>query len=57
MVSVRIQAYELEVEISSTETHPDHLNDLCNRAIIAFDRALASMLAAGVAVAEIEEPE
>ena len=57
MVSVRIQAYELEVEISSTETHPDHLNDLCNRAIIAFDRALASMLAAGVAIVEIEEPE
>ena len=36
MISVRIRAWALEVEITSTDSFPDHLDDLVNRALVAF---------------------
>ena len=37
-----IRLGELEVEVHSTESHPDHLNDINNRAISAFTQALSA---------------
>ena len=38
-----IQAYELRVEMESTESHPDALNDLVNRASTAFIMAVSTL--------------
>jgi len=36
MLSIKIRAYELEVELQTSETYPDALTDLVNRASQAF---------------------
>ena len=36
MISVRIRAWALEVEITSTDSFPDHLDDMTNRAVKAL---------------------
>lgn len=56
MVGVFIRLGELEVEVHSTESHPDHLNDLANRVIQAFDAALTSCSKYGQSVYG-DEPE
>jgi hypothetical protein len=42
MIIVSIRLGELEVEVHSSESHPDHLNDINNRAISAFTQALSA---------------
>jgi hypothetical protein len=56
MVYVTIRLGELEVTVQSTESHPDHLNDLTNRAIIAFTNALSVAKETGVSLYG-DEPE
>lgn len=53
-ISVRIQAFELEVEIQSTESHPDHLDDICNRAVTAFKKSVETMKLTGVSLYDPE---
>lgn len=48
MISVRIRAYGLEVEIQSAESHPDHLTDLCNRASTAFIMGVTTLKNNGI---------
>lgn len=43
MISVTIRAYDLMVIVESSESHPDHLTDLCNRATSAFMFAVTTM--------------
>lgn len=61
MVYVTIRLGELEVSLQSTESHPDHLDDLTNRAIIAFSRAVPICTQAGISFygdePDIELPE
>lgn len=57
MLSVSIRAFEVEVEIQSSEHFPDHLNDICNRAVQVFQKAIDSMLKSGIALAEVESEE
>jgi hypothetical protein len=40
MISISIRVGELEVNVQSTDSHPDHLTDMNNRAISAFKSAL-----------------
>jgi hypothetical protein len=42
MIIVSIRLGELEVEVHSSDSHPDHLNDINNRAVTAFTRALGA---------------
>jgi len=48
MISVRIRAYELEVEVQSSESHPDALTDAANRATTAFVMAINTMKASEI---------
>jgi len=43
MISVVVRAYELEVEVSSSESFPDHVDDLCNRAAKLFKESVEIM--------------
>ena len=59
MISVRIRVWALEVEIQSTESHPDHLTDLVNRASRTFAEALASLEAEDLPIydPELADPD
>lgn len=61
MVFVTIRLGELEVCVQSTESHPDHLDDLTNRAIAAFANILPVCTDSGVSLygdePEIDLPE
>jgi hypothetical protein len=50
MISVRIRAYELEVEVQHSESHPDALTDVANRAITAFQMAVSTLQASEIAL-------
>lgn len=50
MIGIRIQAYALIVELESTESHPDALTDLTNRATAAFATVVESMKLTGIPV-------
>lgn len=43
MISIKIQAYELTVELQSSETYPDAVSDLCNRASTTFVMAVTAL--------------
>jgi hypothetical protein len=43
MIAIRIQAYALTVEIECSESYPDALTDVANRASTAFATALELM--------------
>ena len=43
MISIRIRAWALEVEVQSSETHPDALDDAMGRATDAFANAVATL--------------
>ena len=50
MISVRIRAYELEVEVQQTESHPDALTDATNRAITLFNSSVSTLQSNNVAL-------
>jgi hypothetical protein len=54
MISVTISAWSLEVNVQSSEDHPDALTDITNRATSAFASALASMKATDVPLYDTE---
>ena len=56
MIVVSIRLGELEIEVSSDQTHPDHLTDITNRAITAFHNAVATSREAQFSVYG-DEPE
>jgi hypothetical protein len=43
MIAIRIAAYAVSVELESTDSFPDALDDLTNRAVVAFGKALELM--------------
>ena len=53
MISIKIKAYELEVEVQSSETYPDALSDLVNRATSAFAMCVATMKSADIEIFNI----
>jgi len=55
MFNIRIQAYELCVEIQSSEAYPDALNDICNRAVSAFTSAVATLDAIDIPIAGADQ--
>lgn len=50
MISIRIRAYELEVEVQHSESHPDALTDATNRAITAFNSAVKTLQVSEIAL-------
>jgi hypothetical protein len=52
MISVVVRAYELEVEIQSSESFPDHLDDICNRATKPFAEAIETMKVSNILLSE-----
>jgi hypothetical protein len=58
MIGIRIQAYHVSVELESTESFPDALTDLTNRAVEAFASALATMKLTEIPIFDSEfDPE
>jgi hypothetical protein len=57
MLSIRIRAWALEVEIQSTENFPDHLDDLVNRALAAFKESTAIMQETSIPLFDPELPD
>jgi hypothetical protein len=43
MIAIRIAAYAMSVELESSDTFPDALHDLTNRALEAFGKSLELM--------------
>ena len=50
MIAIRIRAYAVTVELESSESYPDALSDLANRATQAFTAALATMRASEIPI-------
>jgi len=50
MISVVVRVYDLEVEIQSSESFPDHLDDICNRATKLFAEAIETMKESEIAL-------
>jgi hypothetical protein len=58
MIAIRIQAYHVIVEAESTESYPDAMTDLTNRAVEAFASALATMKLTEIPIFDAEfDPE
>jgi hypothetical protein len=58
MIAIRIQAYHVIVEAESSESHPDAMTDLTNRAVEAFASALATMKLTEIPIFDAEfDPE
>ena len=57
MISIKIQAYELTVELQSSETYPDAVSDLCNRASATFVMAVTTMKSNDIDLFNIYQPE
>ena len=59
MILVGIRLGELEVEIQSDQSNPDHLDDITNRAIVAFTNAVAVATESQLSIYgdELESPE
>jgi hypothetical protein len=56
MISIRIKAYELELELQSSETYPDALSDLVNRATTSFAMCVATMKSANIDLFNVFTP-
>jgi hypothetical protein len=50
MIAIRIAAYAISVECESSESFPDALHDLTNRALEAFGKSLDLMKSHEIAV-------
>ena len=57
MISIKIKAYELSVELQSTESYPDAVTDLVNRASTAFIMAVNTMKNNNIDLFNIAIPE
>jgi hypothetical protein len=55
MISVRIRAYELEVEVQHSESHPDALTDATNRAMSAFNNAVLTLQTSEIALYDADK--
>lgn len=52
-----IQAYELRIEMESSESHPDALTDLVNRASTAFIMAVNTLKNHNIELFNIMQPD
>ena len=57
MITIIIQAYDLQIRIESGESHPDHLTDLASRATNMFQVAVATMKAAAIPIGGADQIE
>lgn len=57
MVSIRIRAWALEVEVTSTDSFPDHLDDMVNRALMAFKNSARVMQDTKIPLFDPELPD
>lgn len=57
MVSIRIKAWALEVEVTSSENFPDHLDDMVNRALNAFKESAKVMQETRIPLFDPELPD
>ena len=57
MVSIRIRAWALEVEVTSSESFPDQLDDMVNRALTAFKNSARVMQETRIPLFDPELPD
>lgn len=57
MISIKIQAYELLVELQSSESYPDAVSDLVNRASTTFVLAVTTLKSNDIDLFNIYQPD
>jgi hypothetical protein len=56
-VSIKIKAWALEIELASNDNYPDQLDDLVNRALIAFKNSVSVLQDTKVPLFDPELPD
>ena len=56
-VNIRIKAWALEVEMATTDSYPDAVDDLVNRCVVAFKESCAVMQTTNIPLFDPELPD